>query len=175
MIEQLTGAIGAMRSQQQAMEQVQQMSVEDEIEAAIAGNPDLKAWRDAAQRQDNPDPLMWNRAADANDMLFNDPDWRDKPFAERFAKAVDVVKTLYGAPATAAQQQPQPQDLRKAADAALAAQPAPVPTSLSDIPGGTPPSQSHRETVEAMSAVALGNRFLNMTPDQIEAELARIG
>ncbi len=174
MIETLSGTVQSLRSNQEVVEQRQMMSVQDEITAAIEGHPDLKAWNNAASNKENPDPLMWNRAAEMDAVLRNDPAWQDKTIAERFAKVAETVKTLYGVPGVTLPTKQQP-DLQQMADAKLKGQPAAVPTSLSDIPGGTPPSQSHIETYENASAVAIGQRFASMTPEQIESELSRLG
>lgn len=179
MIDALTGTVTQLKGEQSAVVQNQQRTVEDELEAAINGNPDLSAWRNAAFREDNPDPLMWNRARNLDAALQNDPEWQNKTFAERFAKVTETMKALYGiagaAPSTDPKPQPTAADLKQAAEAKLKEAPAPVPTSLSDIPGGNPPAQSHLEQLENASGISLTNRFLSMTPDQIEAELARLG
>lgn len=169
MVESLTNTVSQLQREQSVVVQTH------EVEAAIAAIPDLAAWRDAASRESDPDPLMFNRACDLDAVLRNDPVWANRSIAERFAKVVEAISALYGGQSVAPKTEPDPADLKKAADAKLASAPAPVPTSLSDIPGGAPPSQSDFETLESTSAVALGNRFLSMTPEQQDAMLARIG
>lgn len=175
MVESLTNTVSQLQREQSVVVQTQHRAIEDDIEAAIAAIPDLAAWRDAASRESDPDPLMFNRACDLDAVLRNDPVWANRSIAERFAKVVETISALYGGQSVAPKTEPDPADLKKAADAKLASAPAPVPTSLSDIPGGAPPSQSDFETLESASAVALGNRFLSMTPEQQDAMLARIG
>lgn len=177
-IDQLTGTVQTLQREQEIDAQTRQRSAQDETEAAIAANPDLTAWRAAANRAENPDPLMFNRAADLDAVLREDPAWKDKPIADRFAKVSETIKALYGQPAApqpSPTPQPTPADLKQAAEAKMKETQAAVPTTLSDIPGGNPPAQSHIESLENASAVALGNRFLTMTPDQLESELARFG
>lgn len=179
-IEQLTGTVTQLRRDQEITAQTQQRSVEDEIDAAISANPDLAAWRDAANRKDNPDPLMWNRAAAIDATLREDPEWKDKTFAERFEKATETVKLLYGVPAAVTPpapkpQEPKPEDIKQVAEAKLKETPAPVPNTLSDIPGSAAPTQSAIETIENASAVQIGQKFLSMTTDQQDAYLASLG
>jgi hypothetical protein len=45
---------------------------------------------------------------------------------------------------------------------------------LSDIPGGIAPSNGMREQVEELSGSALGNRFMDMTSEQINEYLASL-
>lgn len=179
LINSLNGTVNQLQREQGVVAQNQQRSIDDEIEAAISGNHDLSAWRNEAFREETPNPLMWNRAVSLDKALREDPEWQNKTFAERFAQVAETMKSLYGAPAAevtpARSQQPTQAELKQAADAKLKETPAPVPTSLSDIPGGNPPAQSHLESLENASAVALGNRFLSMSPDQMESELARLG
>ena len=177
MIEGLTGTVQTLQREQEVQTQARQHSVQDEIEVAIAANPDLANWREAMTRAENPDPLMWNRAADLDNHLKQDPAWKDRPINERFAKVAESIKAIYGdqSPAPTQQTKPDPQpDLKKVADAKLKAMPAAVPNTLSDIPGGAPPNQSDIENLEGASTVALGNKFLSMTPAQIESYLARM-
>jgi len=182
-IEAMQGTIHTLQQENEIEQQNRQAAALDQTEAAIMANADLKAWRDAATRKDNPDPLMWNRAAGLDEVLRDDPDWKDQPLATRFAKVVESMRSLYGVPAAATPTPPAPvppapqpaTDLKQVADAKLKAEPAPVPTTLSDIPGGAAPAQSDIETIENTSAVALGQKFLSMSPDQMDAYLARIG
>ena len=183
-IEQLTGTVQTLQQENEIAQNSRKSAAQDETESAIQGNPDILAWRDAANRKDNPDPLMWNRAADLDAVLRNDPVWRDRPLAERFAKVADSIKTIYGAPAAPAATEkpaapqpatPQKADLKQVADAALKAAPAATPSTLSDIPGGAPPAQGDIETLENASSVALGQKFMRMSQDEMDAYFSRLG
>lgn len=180
-IQALTGTVQTLQQENEIAQNTRAASVQDETEAAIQSNPELVAWREAANRKDSPDPRMWNRAADLDAVLRSDDEWKDRPIAERFAKVTETIKTLYGAPSAAPAptivqpQQAKPVDLKQVADTQLEAIPAPVPTTLSDIPGGAAPAQSDIETLENASAVALGQKFMSMSPDQMESYLARLG
>jgi hypothetical protein len=173
-VEQLTGVVRSLQQEQEVAYQTKAASVQDEIEAAVTANADLKSWRDAAFSKEAPNPLMWNRAADLDAVLREDPAWQDKPVAERFAKVAETMRTIYSVPSVTPSKTTTPPDVKQVADAQLKAAPAVVPTTLSDIPGGAPPAQSDAETLENASAISLGNKFLTMTPEQIESYLSRM-
>lgn len=174
-INQLNGAVNTLQREMAVKQHAEVAQVQDEIEAAILATPELKSWRDAAFAAETPDPLMWNRAADLDAMLRNDPAWRDRPVAERFAHVAKSVKLHYG-------DTTQPQDtnasLHNKAAAALAAASAngtKVPTSMGAIPGGTMPPVDEAAALDSKSGVELMDDFSKLTPDQIEAKLARAG
>lgn len=179
-IDSLTGTIQSLQQENEIAQNNRQAAAQDQTEAAIQGNPDILAWREQASRKDNPDPLMWNRAADLDAVLRSDPAWQDKPIAERFAKVAESIRSIYGAPPAPVvdpippKKEPQA-DLKQVADAKLQAAPAAVPTTLSDIPGGAPPAQNDLESLDNASSVAIGQKFLSMSTDQLDAYLARIG
>lgn len=176
MIEKLTGNLQNVQREQEVVQQTRQQSIQDEIESAIQGNESIKSWREAASRQENPDPLMWSRAVEVDKMLRQDPAWQDRSIAERFSKVSDMVNAFFGTQQAgkAPEKQIQQPSLQQAAEAALKAAPAPMPETLSDIPGGTPPAQTDIETLQNASVTALGNKFMSMTPEQMESYLARM-
>ncbi|MDE1545939.1 hypothetical protein PTW32_10955 [Dechloromonas agitata] len=68
-----------------------------------------------------------------------------------------------------------PEELAKAADAKLKAKAAPVPASLSAIPGGsTPAADDVTAQLATKSGPELTADFMRMNPQQIEAMLARL-
>lgn len=176
MIQMLTGTVRSLQKEQEVQQNVKQQSVQDEIEAAISGHPDIAAWRDAARNQESPDPLMWNRAADLDAVLRQDPAWIDKPIAQRFAKVAETIKTLYGVPSTASAASPNTATLQAKADAALsgAAKAGGLPLSSSDIPGGAAPPVDEAAALMDKSGPELTAAFMSMTPEQIEAKLSRL-
>lgn len=174
-ITQLTGAVTTLQREREIQVDQKAAQAQDEVEAAILANADLKAWRDTASAKDNPDPLMWNRAADLDTVLREDPAWRDRPVAERLAHVAKSVKTLYGVPT---QEQDTTASLHAKAAAALAAAGAngtKVPTSMGAIPGGTMPPVDEAAALGSKSGVELMEDFSHLTPDQIEAKLAKAG
>lgn len=177
MIQSLTGTVQSLQKEQEVQQSVKQQSMQEEIEAAITGNQDISAWRNSAQNQQTPDPLMWNRAAELDAVLRQDPAWMDRPVAERFAKVAETVKTLYGVPSTAqSSASPSTATLQAKANAALAgaAKAGSLPLSSSDIPGGAIPAVDEAAALMDKSGPELTAAFMSMTPEQIEAKLSRL-
>jgi hypothetical protein len=179
LIEQLGGTVQSLQREHAVQQSVQQLSTQDAIEAAIAANPDIASWREAAESKENPDPLMWDRAVNLDAVLRDDPAWQDRSLSERFAKVAETIKTLYGAPSaapTAALPTVTPDVLKAKADAALAsaATAGAVPRSSSDIPGGSAPPVDELAAMSDKSGAQLTAEFMAMTPDQIEARLSRL-
>lgn len=182
MIEKLTGTVQTLQQGQESQQTSAEQQRRDEEEAAIAANENLTALR-AAMGEDPKAQARWNRVVDVYQSLREDPELFALDTASLINKAEQSVAAIYGtvakssaAPATPAAQ---PNDshaatLKQAADAALKAQPGTIPTSLSDFPGGIPPAQNDLETLSNASAIQLGQKFMSMTPDQLESYLARV-
>lgn len=182
MIEKLTGTVQTLQQGQESQQTSAEQVRRDEEEAAIAANENLTALR-SAMGTDPKAQARWNRVVDTYQSLREDPDLFALDTASLINKAEQSVAAIYGpvvkaaaAPATPAAKpnESQAADLKQAADAALKAQPGTTPTSLSDFPGGTPPAQNDMETMANASPVQLGQKFMSMTPEQIESYLARV-
>lgn len=148
-------------------------TVQETVQEAIDGNSVLAFW----QAKKGPE---WPVAAEMDAMLRSKPEWAGKSFAERFDKVVELVRVMnpeFEEPETA------PQDTLPASTTtstkkgtqAPASDKRPPVNSLSDIPGGVPPTAGKREQLEELSGSALGNRFMNLSPDALLAELAALG
>lgn len=159
----------AQRSDDQA--KAEEADVKSEIQAAIDATPTLAAW------QVDKDQTAWNEAAKFDRILRENPKYADVPFEDRFAKVVELTKAALGLEVERPQPKEEPkltpEEVKAAAQAKLKAKPQ-LPRSLSDIPGGAPPAVDEKEKVEQMSTLALGNQFLGMTKDQLEAYLASL-
>jgi hypothetical protein len=181
-IEALAVTVKTLKQDQEVQTTLRQQSVKDETESAILANPDLSAWRDAAFNEQAPDPLMWNRAADLDVVLREDPVWRDRPLNERFAKVAETIKTLYGDTPSAAKPAAETTasqtdaTLKAKADAALAgaAKADALPLSSSAIPGGAAPAVDELAGMLDKSGAQLTAEFMAMTPEQIDAKLNRL-
>jgi len=184
MIEKLTGTVQTLQHGQESQQTSAEQQRRDEEEAAIAANENLTTLR-AAMGEDPKAQARWNKVVDTYQSLREDPELFALDTASLINKAEQSVAAIYGpvvkavaVPATpaAAKQTDESQAaaLKQAADAALKAQPGTVPQSLSDFPGGTPPAQNDMETLSNASPVQLGQKFMSMTPDQIESYLARV-
>lgn len=170
----LNETVKTLADDRQAREQDAQRTTQQTVQEAIDGNPKLAYLQSA-------DDQRWQRAVMFDKTLRQDPEWAGKPYAERFAKVVELYEATYGAvqmPGQSAQPknaQPSPADLAKAAEAKLQGKKASVPSSLSDIPGGsTPASDDVLGALAAKSGPELTADFMRMTPAQIEATLARL-
>lgn len=152
----------------------QEAEVKSEIQTAIDANPTLATW------QTSEDQTMWDRASGFDKLLRAMPEYANVPFADRFAKVVEMTQSALGVepePAPEPQQHEQltPAQIKAAATAKVAkVTAAKKPVTLSDIPGGAPPAVDERQKVEEMSPVALGQLFLGMTEEQRQAYLASL-
>ena len=171
-IKQLTGTVEALRQHTQGRIATEQAEVKSEIQAAIDANPTLAGW------QAQEDQTMWDKASAFDLVLRELPEYAEVPFEERFKKVVELTQSAINREAPKPAETPAPQrstaEIKAAAEAALAKKQPPVPRSLSDIPGGAPPAADERERVEQMSPTELGNKFLGMTKDQMDAYLATL-
>lgn len=155
------------------------VSAQEMVEQALADNPKLLHLR-------THDAQRFNEIAALDGHLRARPEWADKPMADRFAAAIRAHEALNGeiqmpAAPGAARAAPTAQQAKVdvagkvAAAVAQAHQAAAGPSTLSDISGGATPPGSDAEAIEDISAAALAQQFMNMTPQQIDAQLARIG
>lgn len=148
-------------------------TVQETVQEAIDGNAVLTFW----QSKKGPE---WPVAAEMDAMLRSKPEWAEKSFADRFDKVVELVRVLnpeFEVPETAPTDNPPTStttSTQKEAQAPASVKRPPV-NSLSDIPGGVPPAAGKREQLEELSGSALGNRFMNLSPDALMAELAALG
>lgn len=184
MIAELQEAMNAKDAKMAAIEQEQNLSkrareqeIDDQVNAAVSANTDLKAWQDAAMRQENPDTERWNTAAAFDASLRANPVWRDRPLDQRLAKVVELTKATYGEAQTKQSSETKSAaELQRIAEEKLKAKATEtVPTSLSDIPGDSNIAQSDADLLENASVTDLAAKFANMTPEQQEAYIARLG
>lgn len=157
----------------EAARREQQVQALVTVEDTIVSIPKLAHLRTTA-------PAEFNEVAAIDAMLRAKPAWQDKPLAERFGAALRMYEAEHGAielpdPATAAAgKQPADPAARVAEAVAKAKAEASGPSTLSDIPGGQPAAASEADAIAALSGSALTDRFMNMSPDEIEAQLARL-
>lgn len=157
----------------EAARREQQVQALVTVEDTIVSIPKLAHLRTTA-------PAEFNEVAAIDAMLRAKPAWQDKPLAERFGAALRMYEAEHGAielpdPASAAAgKQPADPAARVAEAVAKAKAEASGPSTLSDIPGGQPAATSEADAIAALSGSALTDRFMNMSPDEIEAQLARL-
>lgn len=143
------------------------------VEDTIVSIPKLAHLRATA-------PAEFNEVAAIDTMLRAKPAWKDKPLEKRFGAALRMYEAENGeielpdqAKAPPAQQ-PADQAARVASAVAKATAEASGPSTLSDIPGGQPAAASATDAMTALSGSALTDHFMNLSPDEIEAQLARL-
>lgn len=136
-----------------------QRSLQEDIDSV----PVLSRW--AADQNS----AMFDAAAVVDKSLMNSPEWRDRPRVERFR---EVVRMLGGQADT---QQSSAGAERAVAGAKSRAAARAAPTSLSELPSGTPAGQSELETLENLDVTQLAEKMAGMTQDQQERLLARLG
>lgn len=159
-------------------EQVQQQSIDEEIQSAIDATPKLAHIKAT-------DPQAFELAKQFDNTLKDNPQWAGKPFAERFAKVVQLVEQMSGeitipnyvagtahaaAPGKSSEQIKQ----EAIAIAQAAVRAASVPTSLSEFPAGQSATTDEREAIESMTHAQLAQKFARMTPDALDAYLKQL-
>lgn len=160
-------------TERQEREATAQAEIAETMQEAIDGNPTISAWKEKAGPE-------WAAAIEMDNLLRTKPEYADKSFADRFTKVVNMVRAMnpeFEAVETlASDTKPAtvPASVESKPQAAASVKRPPV-HSLSDIPGGVLPAAGMREQIEEMSASALGNKFMNMTPEQINDQLASLG
>ena len=169
-IRKLTETVQGVTERQAADVEQQATEIKSEIQTAIDSNPTLAAWQTAE------DQTMWAEASKFDRLLRESPKYADVPFADRFAKVVELTQAAQGMTVEIPAKEEvalTPEQIRAAAEAKLK-KTVSIPRSLSDIPGGAPPAVDEKEKVEQMSSVALGQSFLGMTREQLDAYLATL-
>ncbi|MDS1141721.1 hypothetical protein RE432_14865 [Pusillimonas sp. SM2304] len=144
------------------------------VEEAIAALPKLSHIRTA-------DPAAYNEIAEFDSALRAQSKWQGKPMQERFEAAVRMYEAANGQiELPGAKTPPAAKPDEKDTEAKVAAAVAKAqgedkgPNTLSDIPGGAVAASNDQDALGELSSVALTERFLNMDPEQIQAELARL-
>lgn len=176
MVNDLRGQVDAGRP---AAEEAETARREQQVQAIVSVEDTIQANQKLAHLRTT-DPAAFNEVADIDSMLRSRPAWKDKPLAERFDAALRMYEAERGTielpsqAQAAAGQQPADQAARVAQAVAKAQATASGPSTLSDIPGGQPAAASQADAMTALSGSALTDHFMNMSPDEIEAQLARL-
>lgn len=171
LIQQLRDEVGQVKTVQQHRAVTEEASIKSEIQSAIDANPTLAGWQTAE------DQTMWNEASRVDRMLRESPAYASVSFEDRFKKVVEMTQVALNIEPPKSDESPAltPEQIRAAAAAKLKQVTATKrPTTLSDIPGGAPPAVDERQKVEEMSPIALGQQFLGMTKEQLDAYLASL-
>lgn len=132
------------------------------VEAAIANQPKIVYLREAQ-------PEAFNRVAEIDHFLLQQPRWQKAAVEDRIAKSLQMYEAENG-----------PINLPASANTAektapkTAAAPAGAPHTLSDMPGGALPRTNEADGLLELPAAVLNQRFMDMDPEAIEKTLARM-
>lgn len=151
MREQLAGINQERQTEQVNKQQAEATKTQDAVQEAIDATPELSLWQ-----SNHPD--VFAEAVEVDALLRGKPEWQGKPMSERFVKVAELVKVMR--PDAPTPPNPGPK--------------TPRAPSLGDIPGGMPPAANLSEQVDQLSASALGNKFMSMSPEQISEYLANM-
>lgn len=173
----LTRAIDVMKSMEERVGQAEQFRANDEaaeVQDLIAKVPDLGKWQKEA-------PYLFARAQEVESALLADKKFMEanpgmlKDDVGRYKEVVNRVRAEIGLPpVTESPSQGSEKSEQQKADEIVAGATPATPRSLSDMPAGKAPASTATDSLENLSAAEIGNRFLTMTPEQIQAQLARL-
>lgn len=149
---------------------------DDPVQEVLDQVPLLVEWQHDPQHADK-----WQRSIELDNALINSPKWKGKPAIDRFTHVANLVADEFDIEV----EKPQP-----AATAASpkqpAAKPAPdpkkvvesaerqPPSTLSDLKGGAIPDHGQVDFGKLSPNAMLG-RFMDMTPEEMDRQLARLG
>jgi len=166
-IASLESQVSAVSSKEAERDAVVQRTVQDEVRDAIDASPKLLKLE--------ADPDAWETLVAIDNEFRSKPENQSLTFAERFEKVVQRYEAVYGPVDVPAVPKPTDSASVKAKAANLIKeQAAPIPRSLSDLPGGLPDAGSERERAENMSVTDMAAMMSKMTPAQIDNYLNQL-
>lgn len=137
----------------------------DPVELAIRDNPDLNSWRRA-------DKDRYEMAQHFDGVLLDHPEWKAKPYEERFAEAVRLTKLEFrdAIPEPSSQKKQETEaDAQKRIESKKAqAQQRSAPTSLSDLGQRSEGEKSITEQLAEMNEGDLEDRMANMSQAELD-------
>lgn len=163
--------LSSLREERMARNAAQASEIADKVQSIIDAKPKL------AHLQAN-DPDAWRELVEHDNRLAASPKWRGKSLSDRFDAALRIYEAENGEvslPQTGAKKAHHTTQLAGPSLDTPAAASRRGPTTLSDLPGGKPAPVDELASIEQASAVELTARFEAMTPEQLEAFIARSG
>jgi len=158
-------AAAAERTAQEAQEREQARAAagaRSQVEEAIANSPKL-LWTRSEK------PEVYNRIVDYDNFLRASDEGRSLDLPSRLAKAVSMYEAVNGAIEVPGSARPEPKVVPKTAEPEFR-----VPSTLSDMPGGSPPARSDSEQIGDLSGTDLVQMMSKMTEAEQSAFLARV-
>lgn len=142
-ILEMAGTVQKVAARHDAEVAREQDQMRGQILEAVDANPTLRAWRAS------PDQTLWQEATRLDKVLRGSPAYADVPFADRFAKVVELTQTAL--------------DVRNEHREEEAA----------ERPSDTPAKRG--KTLEEVSTAELGRQFIDLgDKDKIDAYLASL-
>lgn len=167
----LVGEVNALRQRDAGRQQDESARRAAVLQDDIDAVPKLAEWQGSDTAIGK---AMWAAATALDDELRADPEWSGKTRVERFQEIARQLDPQPSQPSS--KSNPKPPAAGKSVDDALAAATArALPISHSGLPAGSPPAQSEAEGIDKMDVTQVADKLANMTDDQIEALLARVG
>ena len=158
-------AAAAERTAQEAQQRDQARSAaaaQDMVEQAVSNSPKL-LWTRSEK------PEVYNRIVDYDNFLRTSEDGRKLDLPTRLAKAISMYEAVNGAIEVPGSARPTPKPAPKVAEPAFR-----VPSTLSDMPGGSAPAKSDAEQIGDLSGIDLTMMLSKMSEAEQTAFLARV-
>ncbi len=167
-VQKLEAKIDRLEAADADVEAAEKADMDEQVRDAIDKNETLSDWE-----ANNPE--MWGKALKVDDFLRTqtDGEWAGSSFADRFEKVVELTKAME--PAKQPSSEPTAEEIKARAEEKLREAGSAVPTSMSSIPGGSPPPQNEQENIEQTSEVQLAAKFEKMTQEQQDEYLSKLG
>jgi hypothetical protein len=174
-IGKLNEQIGGVVKRDQDAEKEAQQAAQAEVDKAIEATPKLAYLRDLAET-DATIASMWEAAIAEDQVLKSRGRWQNEPFAKRFSEVVSRVERDFGEiklPPEYLNKEEIEARAKKAADSAKPHR----PSTLSDLPGGTPPAPDALGSLESADPASLMNSLLSASDvdKALEDMLAKVG
>ncbi|EKO3566630.1 hypothetical protein [Vibrio metschnikovii] len=134
----------------------------------IEQNADLSAWRDQGGES-------WNKAVEIDEQLRADPQWADKPLAERFAEVVSLTKAAMLPPTPDKAPELSEQDIKAKAEEVESKAKSTLPSSPSAIGSTSKHQPSELEQLANADAESLMAMMQGKSQAEIEALLDMAG
>ncbi|NAW78227.1 MULTISPECIES: hypothetical protein [Vibrio] len=134
----------------------------------IEQNADLSAWRDQGGES-------WNKAVEIDEQLRADPQWADKPLAERFAEVVSLTKAAMSPPTPDKAPELSEQDIKAKAEEVERKAKSALPSSPSAIGSTSKHQPSELEQLANADTESLMVMMQGKSQAEIEALLEMAG
>ncbi len=165
--EQFANKVDPMQQAYASAQERQANQQREAIQEAIDTVPKL------AHIQAN-DPAMFNVATQFDLLLQQQAAWKDKPLAERFAKAVEMAESSTGKTIDLGTTKAGAADLKAAAVAKAKEQHSEMPASLQQFPAGAAPKETAIDEIQNLSAAQIAQKLQSMSPAEQAAYFAKL-